>query len=223
MSAVAEAPTAAGLEAELRALRGRRGDLDRQLREAVSDHEAAQAALVRGDGPLDAVQSAQGRHSALREALTTLDGQITDLTARHEALAASERREQIAAALVQIAQEADAAVRRYTQANREAQAALEPHLATMAAALRDLLDHRNSFIKTARHIVSLESYDPQARRAGERLLSELEARGGRLNHVLGGWKGSLASAHDRETFLPTPGEELLSRLLADLSARKVLG
>ena len=220
MSAVAEDSTAAGLASELDGLRTRRGELDRQLSEAVSAHESARAGLVAGTADLDAVQSAHGRHSALREAVTTLDGQISALSARHEVLAASERREGTVRELLRLAGEADAAARRYAAANREAQAALEPHLADMATALRELLKARNAFIREAHPVVSLQSHDPATKRQAERFLGELAGRGN-LEHILTAWRGTPATAHDNEGSLPTPGDLTLAFALQAATAQRV--
>lgn len=220
MSATAEAATAAVMTSELDGLRTRRGELDKQLQEAATAHESARAGLVAGTADLDAVQSAQGRHSALREAVATLDGRINDLAARHAARADAERREQIAASLVQIAREADAAIRRYGAANREAQAALEPHLAEMADALQELVRLRNAFIKTAHPIVSLQTHDPATKRQAERFLAGLAGRGG-LESVLTPWRGTPQTAHDKDGSLPTPGDFGLAFALQAAVAQRV--
>lgn len=216
----AEASTAAGIEAELDGLRTRRGELDKQLRETVRNHEAAQTALVEGSGDIDAAQTALQRQTVLQTALRTLDGRISELSARHAALAASERREETVRELLRLAGEADGAARRYAAANREAQAALEPHLAEMAAALRELLDTRNAFIRVAHPVVSLQSHDPQTKRQAERFLGELAGRGN-LEHILTAWRGTPATAHDNDGSLPTPGDLNLAFALQAATAQRV--
>jgi hypothetical protein len=190
--------TSKQLEEKLFSLRTRRDEIEASVTTAARELEAARVALIEGaSGNRDAgaVTEAQARHTALTDALASLDAQIEATESRRSQAQTIEARSAATARVKSLAKQSTQHMEEINRLREAAGEALRPFIEKMEAELESLAGSRREFIGAMQAVVPgfatsrdyLGRKSPAAIQSADEVIARAEQEGADLTALRVAW------------------------------------